>query len=88
MSNEMVKRVAMAIYDAESGDPTRPKPDYVLGWKAFVPHALAAIAAMRLPDEEMIFRGGLVKDLPWDGKRSGRVFTAMIDAALENADLR
>jgi hypothetical protein len=86
MSNEMVKRVAMAIYDAESGDPTRPKPDYVRGWKAFEAHARAAIEAMRQPNEEMIFRGGLVKDQPWDGKKSGRVFTAMIDAALQNSD--
>jgi hypothetical protein len=88
MSNEMVQRVAMAIYDAECGDPTRPKPDYVQGWKAFEQHARAAIAAMRQPNEEMIFRGGLVGDVPWDGRKPGRVFSAMIDAALQNADAR
>jgi hypothetical protein len=84
MSNEMVQRVAMAIYDAERGDPSRPTPDDMRGWKAFEPHARAAIAAMRQPSEEMIFRGGLISDAPWDGKKPGRVFSAMIDAALQN----
>ena len=83
MTNEMIQRVAMAIYDAERDDPNRPVPDDMRGWRAFEPHARAAIAAMRPPNEEMIFRGGLVGDVPPDGRKSGRVFSAMIDAALQ-----
>jgi hypothetical protein len=83
MSNEMVQRVAMAIYDAEREDPTRPPPDELRGWRAYEAQARAAIAAMRAPSEEMIFRGGLIGDTPWDGKKPGRVFSAMIDAALQ-----
>ncbi|WP_156912015.1 hypothetical protein [Kaistia adipata] len=79
----MVQRVAMAIYEAERDDPARPAPDEMRGWRAFEPHARAAIAAMRQPSEEMIFRGGLVGDAPLDGKKPGRVFSAMIDAALQ-----
>jgi hypothetical protein len=88
MTNEMVQRVAMAIYEAESVDPARPKPDEMRGWHAFEQHARAAIAAMRQPNAEMIFRGSLIGDTPWDGKKPGRVFSAMIDAALQNAEAR
>ncbi|WEK49927.1 MAG: hypothetical protein P0Y66_19970 [Candidatus Kaistia colombiensis] len=81
MSNEMVKRVAIAICEASAGvlgtNPT-------LDWRSYERQARAAIEAMRQPTEEMIFRGGLVKDAPWDGKKPARILSAMVDAALQD----
>lgn len=84
MSNEMVKRVAKAIYDAENGDPNHPNPHFVEGWKLYERHARAAIEAMREPTEEMVFRGALVASNPLDSKKQARVFSAMVDAALQD----
>jgi len=83
MSNEMVKRVATAICQASGGDPGRSKSELVLDWKLYEPQARAAIEAMREPSDEMVFRGGLVTDVPWDGKKPARIFAAMIEAALQ-----
>jgi len=79
MSNEMVKRVAMAICEA-SGVGSDP----ALDWRHYERQARAAIEAMREPTEEMIFRAGLVKDAPWDGRKPARILSAMVDAALQD----
>lgn len=83
MSNEMIKRVAMAICEASAGEPGRAHDEFVLDWRKFEPHARAAIEAMRPPTEAMIFRGELVSHGPMDGRKPGRILSAMIDAALE-----
>ncbi|MBN9026241.1 hypothetical protein [Kaistia sp. MMO-174] len=81
MTNEMVRRVAMAISEASAGSTGA---DPALDWKRFERQARAAIEAMREPTEEMIFRGGLVKDAPWDGRKPARILSAMVDAALQD----
>jgi len=81
MNSEMVKRVAMAIREASAGNPgTGGLPD----WHSYERQARAAIEAMRHPTEEMIFRGGLVSDMPWDGRKPARILAAMVDAALQD----
>lgn len=84
MNNEMVKRVAMAIHQAESSSSGPLNADVAFDWRLYESRARAAIEAMRPPTEEMIFRGSLISDVPWDGKKPGRIFSVMIDAALQD----
>ncbi|MET4633982.1 hypothetical protein [Kaistia defluvii] len=81
MSNEMVKRVAMAIRDASVAEPTE---EAMRDWRSYEKQARAAMEAMRFPTEDMIFRAGLVSDAPWDGRKPARILSAMIDAALQD----
>lgn len=80
MGSEMVKRVAIAICEASGGGPDAGQED----WRRYETQARAAIEAMRLPTEEMIFRAGLVSDVPWDGRKPARILSAMVDAALQD----
>ncbi|MCX5578141.1 hypothetical protein [Kaistia terrae] len=85
MSNEMIKRVAMAICEASAGESGRARDDLILDWRKYEPHARAAIEAMRPPTEAMIFRGELVSNGPMEGRKPGRILSAMIDAALQDS---
>lgn len=84
MSNEMIKRVAIAICEADAGGSGRAPGELILDWRKFEPQARAAIEAMRSPTEAMIFRGELVSHGPLEGRRPGRILSAMIDAALQD----
>lgn len=83
MSNEMVKRVAMAICEASA---VGPGASPTLDWRSYEGQARAAIEAMRHPTEEMLFRAGLVSDMPRDGKKPARILSAMVDAALQQKE--
>lgn len=80
--NEIVERVARAIWDAEFDRfevASQYKGDE---WKSYIPHARAAIEAMREPTEAMKAAPHL-GDLAQMETDTAYVWQAMIDAALE-----
>lgn len=88
MSNEMIDRVAKAIYEVDGGK----------GWhlhsKFYLDSARAAIEAMREPTEAMKFSGGMWCEalmFEEDGEGIifddiGKVYEVMIDAALAEGE--
>ncbi len=68
---DMVERVARAIGKLDG------IPDEL--WSASVPHARAAIAAMREPTDEMVEAG-------WKQRSARTTWKAMIDAALTSSE--
>ncbi|QUT07966.1 hypothetical protein KFK14_11570 [Sphingobium phenoxybenzoativorans] len=81
----MIERVARAIAGAEYGDGfDRP-------WEPFLPHARAAVEAMREPTDNMVEAGCFVDDLRSDRPGGSKAYDehwmncsyrAMIDAIL------
>lgn len=92
----MIERVARAIATAERLDPdgaVMVGMKTMRAWESRLPHAHAAISAMREPTQEMreaatdiaidTGRGGLTA-LNWEEAES--VWQAMVDAALTSGD--
>lgn len=80
MSGEMVERVARAIAT------TARFPNFTDEVRdTFLPHARAAIAAMREPTETMRDAGTMADEDQWAGNPP-RVWRAMIDAALAETE--
>lgn len=91
--SEMVQRVACAIGSALSHHPMTPETKWGAGptrlsgepvWKTYEAAARAAIEALGVPTEAMLDAGGSVEFSEGNVSQglAGKVFTAMIDAAL------
>lgn len=96
MSDSMVERVARAIAERQflDADPEADVTGRVdMAWRAFVPHARAAIEAMHEPTPEMAdagwetfpFSPGSETHAMAGGASPTKAWGAMIDAALSEA---
>jgi hypothetical protein len=75
--SEMIKRVAEAMAAVDKMDDGR--------WEYLIPHARAAIEAMREPTHDMLVAGATAQagyDHRFESDNAEEIFSDMIDAAL------
>ena len=93
--NEMLTRVALAIWDSHGWHPPDEDDKKTLPWSQCVRSARAAIRALMEPTESMVHDGALCLDHPsiymggpsnGNKMRASRTFAAMLSAALSREE--
>ena len=87
--SEMVERVARAICVKNCEDPDEASYGFLgtgdpksFAWRGYIPHAIAALAALREPTEEMV-RAAYDQTMNGIGSMPRAYWQAMIDEALK-----